>query len=365
MKSIDKCEITRRDFLATATMGAGALAVGERLAVGEHPDQIQQQARTRNEKSLNIALLQMTSAMIDPTASTPWGMIVLDSDVVRRKQADNLRHADEFCRRAAAQGADIALFPEMWNIGYAMFDDKQAGAKERWLDLAVDQESEYVYRFTELARELNMAIAVTYLQKWKPAPRNAVSIISRTGEIVLTYAKVHTCDFTQTEASLTPGDDFPVCTLETKAGPVRIGCMICYDREFPESARILMLNGAEVILVPNACDIGQQRADQLKTRAFENALAVAMTNYASLPFDGNSLAYDAMGNSLVNPINSGVESLLIARLDLQALREYRQTTIWGNAFRRPRKYKALMSENVDAVFARKDFVNRPFDRLTR
>jgi secreted PhoX family phosphatase len=106
MKNIGRHEISRRDFLATATMGAGALVVGERLAVGEHADQTQQPNRTNDEKSLNIALLQMTSAIIDPTASTPWKMRVLDPDVVRRKQADNLKHADEFCRKAAAQGAD-------------------------------------------------------------------------------------------------------------------------------------------------------------------------------------------------------------------------------------------------------------------
>ena len=64
--------------------------------------------------------------------------------------------------------------------------------------------------------------------------------------------KVHTCDFDM-EAALTPGDDFYVCTLDTAKGDVRIGAMICYDREFPESARILMLKGAELILTSNAC----------------------------------------------------------------------------------------------------------------
>ncbi len=307
----------------------------------------------------------MTSSIINPEAPTPWKMIVLDPDEVRRKQEGNVQHADEFCRKGAAQGADIALFPEMWNIGYAVFDDKEANAKEKWLGLAVDKESEYVHHFTALARELNMAIAVTYLQKWNPAPRNAVSVISRTGEIVLTYAKVHTCDFLPTEASLTPGDDFPVCTLDTRVGPVKVGCMICWDRGFPESARILMLNGAELILIPNACGFDQPLIDQLKTRAYENALAVAMTNYASLPFDGNSLAYDAMGKGLVNPISDGGEKVQIARIDLRELREYREKTIEGNAFRRPRKYRELISENVEAIFARNDFFGQPFERQNR
>ena len=219
--------------------------------------------------------------------------------------------------------------------------------------------------FISLAKELNMAIAVTYLQKWNPAPRNAVSIIARSGEIILTYAKVHTCDFLPTEASVTPGDAFPVCVLDTKAGPVKIGCMTCYDREFPESARILMLNGAELILVPNACGIDQMRIDQFKVRAYENAVAVAMTNYASLPFDGNSMAFDATGKSLVPLISDGDERVLIARLSLSEMREYRKKTFWGNAYRRPRKYKEMISEDVDPIFARKDFFGRPFERQNR
>ncbi|MCL5005570.1 MAG: carbon-nitrogen hydrolase family protein [Acidobacteria bacterium] len=357
-------EITRRGFLTSAAIGATALAAGEGLSVSEakaqaKPDQCE------DSESLKVALLQMTSSIINPEASSPGKMVVMDADAVRQRQKANVQHADACCRQAAALGADIALFPEMWNIGYAGFDVKQKNARERWLELAVDNESAYIRHFTALARELNIAIAVTYLQKWNPAPRDTVSIISRSGEIVLTYAKVHTCDFTPTEASLTPGDDFPVCALDTRVGPVQVGCMICYDREFPESARILMLNNAEVILVPNACVIDQLRTDQLKTRAFENAVAVAMTNYASLPFDGNSLAYDSTGKSLVDPVSAGAEKIQIARINLHELREHRKKTIWGNAFRRPRKYKAIISEKVEPVFERKNFFGQPFDRETR
>jgi N-carbamoylputrescine amidase len=78
-----------------------------------------------------------------------------------------------------------------------------------------------------LAQELDMAIALTYLEKRDGAPRCSLSLIDRRGEIALTYAKVHTCDFDK-EAVLTPGDDLSVCTLDTGAGPVRIGAMIYF-----------------------------------------------------------------------------------------------------------------------------------------
>ena len=99
---------------------------------------------------------------------------------------------------------------------------------------------------------LDMAIGVTLLEAWPGGPRNTLVLFDRRGERKLTYAKVHTCDF-DVERNLTPGDGFFVTELDTAAGPVQVGAMICFDREFPESARILMLQGAELILTPNAC----------------------------------------------------------------------------------------------------------------
>ena len=74
-------------------------------------------------------------------------------------------------------------------------------------------------------------------------PRNTLVLFDRFGERKLVYAKVHTCDF-DVERELTPGEDFYVCALDTACGEVKVGAMICYDREFPESARVLMLKGA-------------------------------------------------------------------------------------------------------------------------
>src|SRR5439155_26269347 len=118
------------------------------------------------------------------------------------------------------------------------------------------------------------------MERWPGAPRNSVSLIDQHGRIVLTYAKVHTCDFDM-ESALTPGDDFYVGTLDTTEGLVKIGAMICYDREFPESARILMLKGAELIITPNACKLEANRLGQFRARAMENMVGLAMTNYAA------------------------------------------------------------------------------------
>lgn len=221
--------------------------------------------------SMNIALLQMTGCGLDKQGS--------------------LNKGDKFCRQARSLGADIALFPELWSIGMTFFDPNLHGHRERWYDHALDHNDPFILHFRTLARELKMAIALTYLQKWEGAPRNAVSLVDRDGEIVLTYAKVHTCEF-DVESALTPGDSFPVSTLKTEHGDVKVGFMICYDREIPEAARILMLNGAELILTPNACTLDQHRLGQFKTRAFENMVGLAMANYAAPQNNGHSIAFD-------------------------------------------------------------------------
>lgn len=290
---------------------------------------------------INVALLQMTGAGYERSA--------------------NLVKGETFCRRARSMGAEIALFPEMWSIGMTFFDPEREGDHERWQALAISREDPFIVHFCDLASELNMAIALTYLEKWNERPRNSVSVIDRHGRIVLTYAKVHTCEF-DLESALTPGDDFPVCVLDTENGDVKIGCMICYDREFPESARILMLKGAELILTPNACTLDEPRLSQFKTRAFENMVAVAMTNYAAPQNNGHSIAFDGV----VYPVTDGEsrntlvveagqdEGVYLAEFDIDTLRGYRERETWGDAYRRPRLYGSIIDEDVKPPFIRRD-----------
>ena len=291
-----------------------------------------------------IALLQMTGFGDDKSA--------------------NLAKGDVFCRRAREMEADIALFPEMWSIGMTFYDPTRAGDRERWQALAISREDPFIIHFRRLAGELKMAIALTYLEKWNGVLRNSVSLIDRDGEIVLTFAKVHTCEF-DVEAALSPGDGFPVCALDTERGEVKIGFMICYDREFPESARILMLEGAELILTPNACTLDEHRLSQFKTRAFENMVGVAMTNYAAPQNNGHSVAFDGMAYDTTNsPLEDGDardtliieagerEDVYIAPFDMDSIRAYRERETWGNAYRRPRLYGRLTSEEVEPPFVR-------------
>lgn len=274
----------------------------------------------------------------------------------------NFQIAESYCRQAAAKGADILLMPEMWSIGYQGLTQMDPKSVEQWQAQAIRTDGAWVSRFRKLAKELDMAIAVTYLQDWSPAPRNSLTLINRRGEIVMTYAKVHTCDF-GFEVALTPGKHWQVVDLDTAEGPVKIGAMICFDREFPESARSLMLLGAEVVLTPNACLLDPLRQSQFQVRAFENAMSMVMANYPAPHHNGRSVAFAASGEKLAEAETQ--EQLLIVNIDLESDRRLRRNTLWGHAWRRPHRYKLLTDDRKLDVFKRQDAMGETFDANSR
>ena len=287
---------------------------------------------------LNIALLQITAG---------------------NTIEETIEKGVQYCRQAKDAGADIALFPEMYNTGYDIPQDLVL-LREK----ALSVEGEFVQTFKKLAQELDMAIGITILEEYDPAPRNSICLFDRRGELLYTYAKVHTCDFGE-ERILEPGEDFFVADLNTVKGTIKVGSMICYDRELPESARILMLKGAELLLVPNACPMEINRLSQLRGRAYENMMAIATCNYPSEQPDcnGHSTVFDGVAyvpelDELRDTciLEAGEEEgLYLAQLDLDLLRSYREKEVHGNAFRRPNKYGILVQEKKETPFVRVDY----------
>lgn len=272
----------------------------------------------------------------------------------------NLEKGIEYCKKAKEGGADIVLFPEMWSNGYNIY----GRPVDEWKAQAIDVHSEFVNTFRSLAKKLNLAIGLTLLEKYEDAPRNSLVLFDRFGERKFIYAKVHTCDF-DVERNLTPGEDFYVTELDTACGEVKVGAMICYDREFPESARILMLKGAELILVPNACPMEINRLSQLRARAFENMTAIATCNYPETAPDcnGHSSVFDGVAYlpELEHSRDTcilqadGKEGLYIAELDLEQLRKYRESEAHGNAYRHPKKYGLIIDTKIEKPFIRDDY----------
>lgn len=273
---------------------------------------------------------------------------------------ENLEKGIRYCTKAAECGADIALFPEMWSNGYNIYDRPVS----EWVEEAISADSDFVNAFGSLAEKLHMAIGITFLEKYENAPRNSLALFDRFGKRKFIYAKVHTCDF-DVERNLTPGDDFYITTLDTACGEVETGAMICFDREFPESARILMLKGAELILVPNACPMEINRLSQLRARAFENMTAIATCNYpgnvpdcngGSSVFDGVAYLPGLAGSRDTCILKAdGNEGIYVAELDLEQLRGYREREVHGNACRHPEKYGLLTEDKVCYPFIREDY----------
>lgn len=250
----------------------------------------------------------------------------------------NLELGLEYIRQASKMGADIVLFPEMWSSGYAYpFEG------------ALEADSPFIIAFREIARELKIGVVITYLSKGIKKPRNSAVVIDRSGNILLNYSKVHTCDFAD-EGDLEHGSTFSVCEFDG----VKIGVMICFDREFPESARVLMLKGAEIILVPNACDMNPARLQQLSTRAFENMVGIAMANYPAKKWGASCafspVVFDKDGNYADNTIvlqKDVTEKIILAEFDMDKIRDYRRREVWGDKYRKLEAYEGLANETIE------------------
>ena len=266
---------------------------------------------------------------------------------------ENLAIGKKACVTAKEKGADIALFPEMWSDGYYLPQEK--GVID---SLAIKKDSDFINEFRELATELQMAIGITFLEVHEPKPLNSVIFFDRLGREILHYSKVQTCTF-DLEKVLSGGDDFYVADLDFGRGTVKIGSMICFDREFPESARILMLKGAELILAPNACPMEINRLSALRTRAYENMVAVATCNYPegqpdcnghSTLFDGVPWLPDEPGvRDMCVMETPGEPGVYIATLDLDMLRTHRSNDIMGDKYRRPEAYGILSDVNAKGI----------------
>lgn len=266
-------------------------------------------------------------------------------------------------KEAKKQGADIVLFPECWITGYefpkvdetlAIEEIMKTPQFREWNDLAIDENSQYIQAFCGIAKELNIGVVITGYTKGINRPQNSAFVISKNGEILMKYSKVHTCDFAD-ERMIECGDEFKVCDFED----VKIGIMICYDREYPESARILMLKGAELILLPNDCGAMRPRVQALSTRAYENMVGVVMANpsgenagcscaFSPITWDKNGIPID---NKIVMA-DDKTEDIFIAEYDLEELRDYRSHEMMGNTFRKVKTYSELLNNDISEPFKR-------------
>ena len=158
-----------------------------------------------------------------------------------------LDKAEKLVRKAAAEGANIILLQELFETPY--FCQKQ---KFEYFDLAKPlSENAAVKRFTEVAKELQVVLPISFYEKAGNTAFNTIAIIDADGTILGTYRKTHIPDGLPYSEKFyfTPGDTgFKV--WKTKYADIGVG--ICWDQWFPEAARSMALLGAELLFYPTA-----------------------------------------------------------------------------------------------------------------
>ncbi len=276
-----------------------------------------------------------------------WKVAILQMRSAGRDTAQNTNIILSNMETAARQQADILLLPECFLNGYLLPTDNSQ---------ALDDDDNCLRTICQAAKTLHIGVVATALTKGKQKPQNSAFVINRDGAILMKYSKVHTCDFAD-EACLESGDGFQVCDFHG----VKLGIMICYDREYPESARILMLKGAEIILVPNDCGSMQPRLQALSTRAYENMVGIAMANpngqNAGCSCAYSPICWDEAGQCVDNTLllaNDLEQGLFYATFDLDRLRRYRQEEMMGNTYRKVKAYGALLSGEIQPPFLREN-----------
>ncbi|MGB0680235.1 MAG: nitrilase-related carbon-nitrogen hydrolase [Polyangiales bacterium] len=266
---------------------------------------------------------------------------------------DNHTRLEGHLRAAAGAGAQVVLLPELFDGPYfPQWEDEGSFALAAPL-----ADAAAVQRFCALASELGVVLPISFFERAGPHHYNSVAMVDADGDVLGVYRKAHipAGPGYQEKFFFRPGDTgFRV--WQTQMGPIGVG--ICWDQWFPEAARAMMLQGAELLLYPTA--IGSEPQDPtLDTRsawqramqghAVCNAVPIAAANRCGregdIHFYGHSFICDGSGEFLVQ-MDAEQEGFVVVEIDLAAHR--RQRAAFGFfRDRRPDLY-GLLSQ-ADAV----------------
>lgn len=268
-------------------------------------------------------------------------------------RSDNILKAEKIVCDAANGGAQIILLQELFETNY--FCQKP---REEYLTLATGlQDNPAICHFTKIAKELKVVLPICFFERCNNAFYNTIAVLDADGSMLGHYRKTHIPDDVgyQEKFYFNPGDTgFKV--WDTAYG--RIGCGICWDQWFPESARIMALMGAELILYPTAigsspADPSQHSCKQWQTcmqgHAAANFTPVIASNRIgteteqdlNITFYGSSFIADGSGQ-ILSQADDKTEGYVMAEFDLDALALRRRS--WG-VFRdrRPSMYTPLLT----------------------
>lgn len=265
----------------------------------------------------------------------------------------NIVRAEKLIREAAARGAQVVLIQELFETPYFCKDH----APQHFEMARPLADHPAVERFRQLARELNVVLPVSVFEHANNAFYNTLVMVDADGSVLGHYRKSHIPEGEgyHEKFYFSPGDTgFKV--FHTKFA--RIGAAICWDQWFPEAARCMVLEGAELLLYPTA--IGSEPQDAsldssahwqrtMQGHAAANIVPLVASNRIgtekgdkyTMTFYGSSFIAGPTGEKVAEADRS-TECVLTATFDLESVRKYRQA--WG-VFRdrRPELYRPLLS----------------------
>ncbi|MGP3980189.1 carbon-nitrogen hydrolase family protein [Streptomyces sp. KR80] len=252
---------------------------------------------------------------------------------VPRRSEDSLAALEHAARRAADAGARLLVTSELYLTGYAVGDALP--------DLAEPADGPGARRVARIAAEHGLAIAYGYPERAGGVRYNAAQLIGTDGTRLANYRKTHLFGAFET-SHFTPGDE-PV--VQADLDGVRIGLLICYDVEFPESVRAHALAGTELLLAPTALMRPYEIVTQsvLPVRAWESQLYIAYANRCGPEGDFHfaGLSCLAAPDGTVRARAGTAEDLILADVDPDALKESRAENSYLDD-RRPELYGSLV-----------------------
>ena len=271
---------------------------------------------------------------------------------------ENIANAERLVKQAKSEGANIVLLPELF--------ERQYFCQERRYDYynfaKPALENDAVLHFSKVAKELEIVIPVSFYERDGNRLFNSVAVIDADGEILGVYRKTHIPDdhYYQEKFYFIPGDT-GFKTFKTKFGTIGVG--ICWDQWFPETARALALNGAELIFYPTAigsepileCDSMPHWRRCMQGHSAANVIPVIAANRigredvtpcdengnqtSSLVFYGSSFITNETGE-IIKSASRDEETVLTAEFDLDTI--FFNRLGWGIfRDRRPDCYKVI------------------------
>lgn len=250
----------------------------------------------------------------------------------------NSERIERMVRDAAERGARFVITPEGALGGYVVNEvirekgvDEKARLTERFRALAEPIDGPYIARFGKLADELDIHLVLGFLEADGEKTFNTAALIGTDGQIIGKYRKTHFHQgYDVNPPGYTPGDAYPVFDV----GFMKVGIMICFDRQLPEPARALALGGADLIACPSYGGWGDWNTRVMQVRAYENHACVVFTHpEQSLIIDRNGKLLDECRK----------DEITVHELNLSDLSKTRQSI----TRRRPETYQSLTERAGD------------------